>query len=192
MSENDITLHDALKSSYNDKKARQKLSNAGYRYDSMLSNHNQQVWYHPDKNKLLYNVAGTHNLKDVGTDVYLALGGLKKTNRYKEADRKLEEARKKYNASNVTVTGHSLGGAIAQYVSKKDDQVHTLDKGATIGQKTRTNENAYRSQGDIVSGMNANSKRMTTLNQNSLGVLNYINPLASHNVDNIEKENIII
>jgi len=43
----DITLHDALKSSYGDKKARQKLANAGYQYDSMLSNHNQQVYYHP-------------------------------------------------------------------------------------------------------------------------------------------------
>jgi hypothetical protein len=195
MSENDITLHDALKSSYNDKKARQKLSNAGYKYDSMLSNHNQQVWHNPNTNKLLYNVAGTHNLKDVGTDIYLALGGLKKTNRYKEADRKLEEAKKKYNVSNATVTAHSLGASIASGISKKDDKVYALDAGYTIGQKTRDrdgNHHHYRSQGDLVSALGANATNMTTLKQNNLGVLNYLNPLASHDINNIKKENIII
>jgi hypothetical protein len=92
----------------------------------------------------------------------------------------------------ATVTGHSLGGAIAQYMSSKNDKVYTLDKGATIGQKTRTNESAYRSSGDLVSGMNANSKRMTTIPQNGLGTLNYLNPLGSHNVDNIKKSGITI
>jgi hypothetical protein len=67
-----------------------------------------------------------------------------------------------------------------------------LDKGATIGQKTRANESAYRSSGDLVSGTNANSKRMTTLQQNGLGALNYLNPLGSHNVDNIKKSGITI
>ena len=58
-------------------------------------------------------------------------------------------------------------------MSSKNDKVYTLDKGATIGQKTRTNESAYRSSGDLVSGMNANSTRMTTIPQNGLGMLNY-------------------
>jgi hypothetical protein len=59
-----VNLYDTLKSSYGDKKARQQLANAGYKYDSMLSNHNQQVWYNPNDKKLLYNIAGTHNVKD--------------------------------------------------------------------------------------------------------------------------------
>jgi hypothetical protein len=48
----------------------------------MLSNHNQKVYYNPTERKLLYNVSGTHNISDIGTDIYLALGGLKNTNRY--------------------------------------------------------------------------------------------------------------
>lgn len=187
-----INLHTALKSSYGDKKARQDLTNSGYKYDSMLSSRNQQVWYHPEERKLLVNVAGTHNLRDVGTDMYLAMGKLKDTSRYKEAGKTLDNAKHKYGVDSATVTGHSLGGAIAQYMSSKNDKVYTLDKGATIGQKTRTNESAYRSSGDLVSGMNANSTRMTTIPQNGLGMLNYLNPLGSHNVDNIKKSGITI
>ena len=40
--------------------------------------------------------------------------------------------------------GHSLGGTIAGYIGGKGDTVKTLDKGATIGQKVRSNEKAYR------------------------------------------------
>ena len=43
---------------------------------------------------MLVNVAGTHNLKDVITDVNLAFGNLKNTSRYKEAKKVLEKAKK--------------------------------------------------------------------------------------------------
>jgi hypothetical protein len=39
-------------------------------------------------------VAGTHNISDWWTDLYLAAGKLKSTNRYKEADKVLKEAKK--------------------------------------------------------------------------------------------------
>ena len=84
-----VNLYDALKSSYGDKKSREILAKAGYQYDSMLSKHNEQVWVNPIEQKLLYSVAGTHNLNDWGTDLYLAAGHLKDTNRYKEADKTL-------------------------------------------------------------------------------------------------------
>ena len=90
--------------------------------------------------------------------MYLVMGKLKDTSRYKEAGKTLDNAKHKYGVDSATVTGHSLGGAIAQYMRSKNDKVYSLDKGATIGQKTRTNESAYRSSGDLVSGMNANSK----------------------------------
>lgn len=188
-----VNLYDALKSSYGDKRSQDALRRAGYQYDSMLSNHNQQVWHNPNEKKLLYNVAGTHNLKDVGTDIWLALGGLKNTNRYKEASKVLDQAKQKYENSQTTVTGHSLGGSIAQYVAGKDDKVHTLDKGATIGQKTRSNENAYRTRGDAVSALNANSTRMKTLQNNNIqtGIVP-VDILTAHDVSNIKDQNIFI
>ena len=189
-----VNLYDTLKSSYGDKKARQQLVNAGYKYDSMLSNHNQQVWYNPNDKKLLYNIAGTHNIKDWGTDLYLGVGKLKDTNRYKEAKQTLENAKLKYGYDITTnITGHSLGGAIAQYVGGKNDKVFTLDKGATIGQKTRGNETAFRTSGDAVSVLNSGSKRMITLeNRNRATGFLPLDTLKAHNVENIRKEGIQI
>jgi hypothetical protein len=189
-----VNLYDALKSSYGDKKARQQLTNAGYQYDSMLSNRNQQVWYNPNDRKLLYNIAGTHNIKDWGTDAYLAVGKLKDTNRYKEAKQTLENAKLKYGKDITTnIAAHSLGGAIGQYIAGKNDKVYTLDKGATFGQKTRSNENAYRTSGDIVSLLASGATRMKTLdNRNRATGFLPFDTLKAHNVENIRKEGIQI
>ena len=92
-------LHTVLKRSYASRDEQKKGFHDGvddYDFDDSLSNDNQQVYYDKKKKKLLVSVAGTHNLKDVGTDVYLAMGHLKDTNRYKEADRILKEAKQKY------------------------------------------------------------------------------------------------
>ena len=86
-----------------------------------------------------------------------------------------------------------MGVVGSQYIADKNDKVYTLNKGATIGQITRSNENAYRTSGDIVSALNANSTRMKTLN-------NYNKPtgfipldiLKAHNVENIKDNNIYV
>jgi len=186
-----ISLHKALKNSYSSRnKQKNAFKNEGFVYDSDLSNDNEQVYYNPNQKKLLYTVAGTHNLKDIGTDLWLLGGHLKDTNRFKEAQNVLEKAKKRYNPQQTTITGHSLGGSIGQYVANKNDKVFTLDKGATFGQKTRSNEKAYRSSGDLVSALNANSTRMTTLrNPNIKTGFAPLDIYNAHNVDNIKKNN---
>ncbi len=189
-----MNLRDVLKNSYADKnKQKTALNKYGYNYDDKLSNHNEQVFYNPKEKKLLYSIAGTHNLSDWGTDAYLASGHLKDTNRYKEADKVLKEAKKKYAGSSTTVTGHSLGGSIAGYVSSKEDNVITLDKGATIGQPVRNNERAFRSSGDVVSLLNANSKHMTTfMNPNFRTGIAPIDIVKAHDINNIKNEGIMV
>ena len=163
-----VKLHKVLKRSYANKDEQRKgfhEDGDDYDFDDGLSNDNQQVYYDKKKKKLLVSVAGTHNLKDVGTDVYLAMGHLKDTNRYKEAENVLNKAKVKYGVDNATVVGHSLGGSISQYIAGSKDKAYTLDKGATIGQKTRSNENAYRTSGDAVSLLNANSTRYDNIEE---------------------------
>ena len=144
-----LSLHAALKNSYKP----QKTLGKGYILDDELSNDNQQVYVNRKKNiKLLFSVTGTHNLSDIGSDVYLGLGKLKDTNRYKEADSTLEKAKKKYNKSKATIVGHSLGATIGSYIKKGNDRFIGLDAGCTIGQPAR-GEN-YRSKNDIVSFKN--------------------------------------
>ena len=46
------------------------------------------------------SVAGTHNLRDVGTDFMLGIGKLISTSRYKEAKSTIDKAKNKYNPNN--------------------------------------------------------------------------------------------
>ena len=190
----DLLLHDVIKNSYAKNKAK---SMKGYNLDEGLSNHNQQVYYNPNNKKLLYSVTGTHkthwlDYNDVGTDIALGAGHLKDTNRYKEAEKTLKQAKQKYGVNKAMIAGHSLGGSISGYIGNPDvDSIYTLDKGATVGQLVRKNEHAYRTKGDAISFINANDSNMKTLinpNQDTGRFLK--NATQAHNVSNIKNNNI--
>ena len=187
----DFILRDVIKNSYAKNKAK---AMKGYNLDESLSNHNQKVYYNPNNKKLLYSLAGTHNLADVGTDIYLGVGHLKDTKRYKEAEKTLKQAKQKYNVRKALIAGHSLGGSIAGYIGNPDNgTIFTLDKGATLGQPIRKNENAYRTKGDAISFINANDANMKNLiNPNQQTGNSIKDALNSHSVDNVKYSNIHI
>lgn len=180
-----ITLSDSLESSYGDKKARKKFSKNGYSFDKKLSNEDESVFYNKKENKLIVTVAGTHKVSDVGTDIYLAAGKLKSTKRYQSAKKTLEKARDKYKPAEVVVTGHSLGGAVARDIGKKNDKIITYNRGATIGEKKRKNETDYRTKGDIVSLFATKSKNLKSTHSQ-------FDELGNHALKNIRKSNIKI
>ena len=186
-----LDFHKVLQNSYATKdKQKNAFVKEGFEYDSNLSNDNEQVYYNPKSRKLVMSVAGTHNLKDIGTDLYLAAGHLKDTDRFKEAKSVLDRAKQKYNVSNASLAGHSLGGLV-QYLGSKNDKVYTYNKGATLGQST--NENAYRTSGDLVSIFNSQSKKMTTLRNPHIKTGNFvIDAFNAHSVDNIKNSQIKI
>jgi hypothetical protein len=161
-----VNLHTTLKASYGDRNAHKKLESQGYTLDRELSNDNQQFYYNKNNGKLINTIAGTHNIKDIGTDIWLAAGKLQNTSRYKQAERRLETAKAKYKPKHTTITGHSLGSSIAQTLSSKGDKTVTLDGGYTIGQKTRGE--SYRAQGDAVSLLGANAKHQKTINHGNI------------------------
>ena len=204
-----LNFHSVLKNSYDTRdKQKKAFLKENYVFDSDLSNGNNSVYFNPKQNKLLMSVKGTNpfSLKDLGTDAYLAAGHLKDTDRYKESKNILEKAKKRYNPKESTIAGHSLGGTISQYIAGKDDKVYTLDKGATIGQKSRSNEKAFRSENDVVSMLNTNSKNMTTLKRprgigmnRTVGILGggpigglIGNALDAHDINAIKQSNIMI
>ena len=189
-----IKLYDAIQNSYAKKdKQKDAFKNQGYIFDSDLSDDNNQVYYNNNDKKMLYTVAGSHNLKDAVTDAYLLGGNLKSTSRYKNSEENLRKAKAKYNPEQTTIAGHSLGGSIGQYIAGANDSVVSLDKGATFGTKTRSNETAYRTKGDLVSVLNGNSTRMTNLkNPNFQTGILPIDILNAHNVSNIKDEDIFI
>lgn len=185
----DVNLYDVLKAGYGTKKDQTtRLQKNGYNLDDSLSNHNQQVYFNPTNKKMIFNVTGTHNLSDWGTDLYLAAGKLKDTNRYKQADKRFKEAKLKYKPLKTSVVGNSLGGTIAGYIGGRDDNIITHNKGATIGQKMRKNETHYRIKNDLVSLLNANSKHTKTLNNNNF----FKDPYNAHLVETIKNNKIFV
>ena len=96
----------------------------------------------------------------------LAFGGLKKTDRYKQADKTLKQAKQFYNPTTTTVTGHSLAGAIGAGITSKKDKFLGFNAGYTIGQPTRSNKGLhqqYRTEGDVVSVLGSGAKNILTL-----------------------------
>ena len=180
----DLDLHDVLKNSY-DKKSNQAnfLKDKGYTFDNELSNDNQQVYYN-NNGHLLFSVAGTHNLSDAGTDAKLMLGQLKDTKRYQQAEMTFNKAKAKYKPSRTTAVGHSLGGSIASKINA--DEIITLDKGAEPFVKTRNNEKAYRTSGDIVSLFSSGGKNVKTLHKGDYNLTDPLSWYKAHNISNIK------
>lgn len=162
----------------------------GYSLDKTLSNHNNQVYYNDKKHDLIYNVSGTHNLKDWGTNLALITGNLKKTERYMESHKGLRTAKEKYKIDGVTVTGNSLGGGIASLIHGKNDKSFTYNKASSFGQKERPSENSFRVANDVISLFNANNKNTKTLKNNVLPSIK--NSYLSHSTNHLKKHNISI
>ena len=178
-----VKLYDTLKAGYGDKKSVDKLREQGYTRDDSLSNDNTQVYYNKRTRQMVYNVSGTHNLKDWATDFYLLKGKVKDTNRYKQAERNLQRAKDKYKPRETAVSGHSLGGTIAQGIKKNGDKESDYNAGYTFFQKSRSNHgesNHLRTGGDIVSALSGNSKNIKTIKSKSW------NPLTNHAVENLK------
>jgi len=132
------------------------LSKYGYQTDTALSTSQNKVFYNPSQNKVLYTVAGTDktNLRDLATDAYLTFlgqAGLKKTNRYKEAQVGLEKVRQKYKGSKKVLVGHSLGSSILNTMNTKpDEQLKTFATGSGLYSMGGKGE-GYRTYYDILS-----------------------------------------
>ena len=183
-----LGLYDAMKNTYatQDKQA-EFGKECGYEYDKELSNHNQQVYYNKDKGHLMFSVSGTHNISDLGTDSMLVLGRLKNTDRYKEADMTLKKAKAKYNPKFTTGVAHSLGGSILSKLSV--DKAITMNKGAEIGARTRNNEIAFRTTGDVVSVFADGNKNMTTIHSKKDSLFDPATWRRAHKTEQIKKFN---
>jgi hypothetical protein len=193
-----VNLHSVLKAGYGDKKKQEAFATEhGYIRDPN-SNDNQQIYFHPPSKSLLVNVSGTHNIKDVGTDLALMAGKLQDTKRFKEAKQSIASAKQKYGVETATLTGHSLGsGILMQGAGSKGDKIIGLDPALTVGQKVRGG-NIYRASGDAVSLFGAGSKNVKTIQGKErlgrgLGISGKIrNTLEAHKVDKIKNKNIFV
>jgi putative lipase involved disintegration of autophagic bodies len=70
-------------------------------------------------NQVYSSHRGTSNVDDVKTDLSLATGKLNETDRYKRSYTKSLSVLRKHRRKNVTEVGHSLGGTLADQISRQ-------------------------------------------------------------------------
>lgn len=197
MNEDNLTLFQALNAGRkrNLDKAQRKLARHGYEVDRELSNERERVVaYNKDKGKILFIENGTdpRNMKDLKSDVGLALGKLPQDKRVAEAKEALVKAKEKYKAVNGTVlVGYSLGAGITNTISGGGDRVINYNPAYTIGQKARSNVENYRTKGDIISvfAPSSNTKVLENKVQSNSGVEHLF---KTHGLENIRKEGIFV
>ena len=193
-----IQLYDLLKESYEplNNSSLKKFEQLGYDLDMSLSNKNNKVFFNEAQNKLIFIVKGTNptSTQDVYTDVALTFGKLKDTDRYKDSDKRLKQAKSKYGVSSALVVGHSLGGLIAKYIASSSDKVVQYNSASVIGESKRDNTTSYRTSGDLVSLLNKNTsitipKEQTNISDafGSVG-----RALSSHDLNQIKNVDIPI
>ena len=111
----------------NDAEATQKILDTyinGYTFDPEYSNNNASTIIRPDGTAILaYRGTRPTNLDDLNVDASI-LAGQHKTDiphpRFVEALNHYNFVKQKYN--NVDLTGHSLGGTLADYVGRMNDE----------------------------------------------------------------------
>jgi hypothetical protein len=162
-----------LRNSY--KKGKDQPKNVGGLVrDNKLSGQRTQVYHDRRTGQTVVNHRGTQGLKDVITDGALSVGLLKKTNRFKHAQNISNKAKAKYG-NNITNTGHSLGGAIAENV-KGSKKVVTFNKPVTlqnVGKRVSKKQTDIKTSNDPVSVLRGLQKgnKATVLKSRSRNLL---------------------
>jgi len=191
-----IQLYDLLKQSYEplNNSSLKKFEDLGYQLDTSLSNKNNKVSYNQAQKKLIFIVKGTNptSAQDVYTDVALSFGRLKNTDRYKDSDKRLKQAKQKYGVSSALVVGHSLGAIISKYIAGSSDKVVQYNSASVIGEKPRDNVTSYRTSGDLVSLLNKNTS--ITLDKEKTNISDAFGSvgraLSSHDLNQIKNVDI--
>jgi hypothetical protein len=197
MLEEELSLYKALNAGYKRdlNKAQNKLGRYGYEVDKTLSDPRERVVaYNKKSGKLLFIENGTdpNSMKDLKTDVGLAVGKLAESKRVSDAKMALVKAKEKYKPSGTVLAAHSLGGGIINSISGSGDKAITYNAGFTVGQTARPNVTNYRTAGDVVSAFAPASNTTTLKNTNTPSGSAVNELLKAHALDNIRDAGIFV
>lgn len=184
-----LNLYKALEIGYlrNEAKQKKRLKRFGYRLVPDLTTREHVVAFNPVNKKLLYISNGTDfgNSVDVQNDILGLVGGQSQSRRREEEKNTLLKAKQMYNPSQTTLVSHSLGSQYTNYIASPQDHVIQYNPYYTAGAKARKNVDNYRTKMDVVSTF-APSENTHLIKNDS------INPVASHNIENIRNAPIYV
>jgi hypothetical protein len=164
-----------MEASYKDKQALNKLKKKGYKLDKELSSNQAKVFLGPD-NKPHIALRGTQTKKDVLTDAKILAGVPNKNlGRLQKTKRLVKAVDNKYD-NNSEISGHSLGGFLAEKAGK-NHRVNTFNK-LTLGGKAKNPlQKDYKNLLDPVSILTPKTERVIVQKSKSL------NPFTNHSID---------
>jgi hypothetical protein len=171
---------DILKASYMpQKKASAYMSERGYGYDPLLSSMEQKVFLSPAGKPIIAERGSVRATDWLLEDPKILTGSLFDTRRVANAKSLSKAVEKKYNMP-PTITGHSLGGYLAEKGARKGSDVYTYNR--AVGPKSLfssvpKNQYNFRTTLDVPSALSVfqSDKNRTTLSGSW-------NPLLSHDL----------
>lgn len=116
----------------------------GYQKEEETPEH--VLYFNPITKHGIISIRGTKNIDDIVTDVKIPLIG--ETDRHKSELKFYDDMKSKYK--NVTLTGHSLGGNLSDYISKKRDTNAITFNPYILGEASKKNV-IFRTKHDPVS-----------------------------------------
>ena len=147
-------LKDVLKASYmpQEEAAVYLKERQGYSYDQQLSSMQQKVFLNRE-GKPIITQRGSKRLSDWLIEDPAALFGYTNTTRLKQAKQLAQDTKEKYGVD-ATITGHSLGGYLAEQGKTKGSEVYTYNKAAglpSLFSNIPKTQHDYRTPLDITS-----------------------------------------
>lgn len=138
-----------------------------YKYLENESTENLATYINDEKNELSFAIPGTNKAGDFLMNTAIATASsplLGFDGRYSQIDNKIKEVKNKYPDYKISVSGHSAGGSLANYlgVENPDYAINTYNMGQGLPFLTNTikcklgncnNINNFRIIGDWASGM---------------------------------------
>ena len=126
-----------------------------YHLDERLSTHEHSVFHSPQAAHTVVSFRGTASQRDVGTDLLIFTSLEKESRRMERSEILMDQVFQEYGR-NVTTTGHSLGGNLAQEMALEHDlEAHVFNAATSLRQaknlKTSNQITSYRTHGDLVS-----------------------------------------
>ena len=170
-----MTTKELLKNSYKGKKQKKQIGD--FVRDDELSGERVQV-YSNDKGKTKVIHRGTSSKKDLLNDLAVGSGFGKYTDRYKHSKKIQKAAEAKYGKDNIITLGHSLGGFMAENVTKGNRITanKAVPLNAAIFKKIDKNQTDIRNNIDPISAIGlfqSGGKQKKT-------VRNTLNPWKAH------------
>ena len=139
-----------------------------YKYLEEESTENLATYVNEKKKELSFAIPGTSKAGDMIMDAGIAVGSvyplLSLDGRYEKISNKIKEVKNKYDDYNISVTGHSAGGSLANYLGVENPNyaINTFNMGQGLPFLTNTikcklgnceNINNFRIVGDWASSL---------------------------------------